>query len=83
MAVLRRRLSETTKGCNQDWWDLCYDDARRLFFVEYRWHHLNETNGIETPYRGREHVHVGSLNGSGWWLIDDFEDELLSEAGHD
>ena len=84
MAILRRRLWDTTNGWNQDWWDLCYDDVRRSFYVEHRWHHINKIGPLEPPYRGNEHISIVSYGGGpGWFLIDDFEDELLEEAGHD
>lgn len=83
MTILRRQLGETAKDWNQDWWELCYDDVRRFFYVEHRWHHVDERSVAIPPYQGNEHISIGSFNGPGWWLIDDFEDELLEEAGHD
>lgn len=86
MAILRRQLWDVTTGSlgeQQEWWDLCYDDERRAFFVEHLWHHINKVSLLEPPSLGREHIIVASYNGPCWWLIDDLEDELLAEAGHD
>lgn len=82
VAILRRYLWDTTKDYNQDWWDLCYDDVRREFYVEHRWHHMNIKNILEPPYKGNEHILIRSYDGPCWWLIDDLEDKLLEEAGH-
>ena len=86
MAIFRRPLAEQAKGTlgeEEDWWNLCYDDEKRQFFVEHRWHHINKKNIAEPPYTGSEHISIASFDGPGQWLIDDLEDELLEEAGHD
>lgn len=81
MAVLRRYLWDSTNKWDQDWWDLCYDDEKRSFYVEHRWDHANDTP--LAPHRGNEHISITSFTGPCWWLIDDLEDQMLEEAGHD